>query len=1467
MRPGTTALALLLYLACTGLAWGDHAPLIFYNIPNWGQIGLRFQTPYNAFAADWQIYTTQCAKGDLSNELLDFVSGIHADGYDDGTLYQAHALYQRCNGSIYGSGYKPSLARRYANCGDPNWSAYSPSYWPGGRCPDLKPDPEKGRGRPICPVCAKGDPVNPTTGNKFELVDLIRGSGTFPLQFSIAYNGKGQNAPILAPNQLSMGARRVHSLQMRVVLATNPVLTSAYVLRPDGKVYAFDQDGQNWLGDPDVSDRLTSSRDENGAITSWVYTRSDNTRELYDASGKLTSIVRQDGFVHSLVYDTQNHLQSVTDPQGRSLVFSWDTQNRIIGVQSADGNYAFNYDANNNLTDITYPDSSSRHYIYGEHNSTTNFAGPNDLTGQVDEMGHRVDTTTYLSNGSVGSTVSADGVSPTSFVYSIQGRDSGDSYAVTDGLGVTEVTSVGYKFGVAKPIQVTRTCSGCTTQITSYTYDANGRISTKTDGKHVTTATTYDATGLLTRKIEAQGLAEQRTTDTTWNSEFRAPLLQTTLDGSENVTQMQGWTYNATGQITASCLIDPSKAPSYTCSSTGVAPLGVRRTVNTYCTAIDATICPLTGLLLTIDGPRTDVTDTVSYSYYLTTDESGCAILGGACHHLGDLKSTTDGAGLSTTFVSYDKAGRPTRVRNSNGILTDYTYTPRGWLATKIVRADTSGTPSPTDATTTIVYDPTGTVHSVQDPDGATTTYTYDAAHRLTDITDANGARIHYTLDAAGNRTSEQVLTPTGTVTRSLGRTFNPLGQFTALTDGLNRTVFAAGFADSYDGNGNLVHSQDGLSVQQKRSYDGLNRLVSTIRDYQGTNSATANAQSVTSFDALDRVTGFSDPDGLNTTYDIDAFGNITGLHSPDTGTSTKTYDVAGNLIGTVDANQVAIAFTYDALGRPTGTTYPDTTLNVAYRYDEPDSITGCTGSFNKGHLTRVVESNGGIVYCYDGHGNVIKKQQTVGAVTTMTSYTWTLGDRLKSVTTANGTAVAYARDANGRITTVTATPLGGATTTIASNVTYQPFGPIASYKLGNGQTVIRTYDANGQLTDIASTAFSLHLGRDVMGNVAALGDSGGASPASETYGYDSLYRLTGVNDPSGNSIEAYTYNKTGDRLSKAAPGLLTGAYSYQPGTHRLVAIGTTTRQVDARGNTTANVLPGGIFGYGYNQRNRLTVVQKDGATVGTYVLNALGQRVQKTVGGSSTRLDYDEASQLMSEITDGTARDYVWLDNLPIGIVDRSGSTTAIRFIHADGLGSPRVVTDDADVVQWNWPYASNPFGEGAPVSTSGYTLNLRLPGQYFDSESGLNYNINRDYEAASGRYLQSDPLGIFSGQASTYAYVQNNPLRGVDPLGLAECQQGHWVQVGSVILNLDALGMVGSLVSNIVCRCLWLWVNTTGPYMWSGDLTDPTLTRTSGHPAGMEGDASIEHERGKGHSLTPSPSSCLCSPPPPKG
>ena len=316
-----------------------------------------------------------------------------------------------------------------------------------------------------------------------------------------------------------------------------------------------------------------------------------------------------------------------------------------------------------------------------------------------------------------------------------------------------------------------------------------------------------------------------------------------------------------------------------------------------------------------------------------------------------------------------------------------------------------------------------------------------------------------------------------------------------------------------------------------------------------------------------------------------------------------------------------------------------------------------------------------------------------------------------------------------------------------------------------------------------------MHFARDAAGNITALGNASGANPATETYSYDPLQRLTGVSD-AGAALESYTYNKTGDRLSKTASGLATGAYLYTSGTHQLASIGNAPRTNDANGNTTGSVIGGETFGFGYNGRNRLTVAQRNGQTVGTYTYNALGQRIGKVATfpqASTERYAYDERNDLIGEYG-STNRDYIWLDGIPVAVIDNtingSFTTSVVNYVHADGLGTPRAVTNSAGTVIWSWAYAGNPFGEQQPTSSTGYVLNLRFAGQYYDAESGTVNNGYRTYCAACGRYMQSDPIGL-AGGISTYATDLNNPLSYNDPLGLRSPTPGEIAMLSPIFNN----------------------------------------------------------------------------------
>ena len=1189
------------------------------------------------------------------------------------------------------------------------------------------------------------DPIFTATGNKFQQETDYRSPGR--LTFRRFYNSK------IVANTTELGPQWRHtfdrSLQF-VPTGTTATIGSILLNRPDGSRQTFKRVNGTWQTTPDNPSTLTEQDDATGAPIGYTAVLPGHREtERYSASGLLLSITEASGAVTTLQYSTAstpasqapkpNLLLTVTDPNGRALAFSYNASARLSNVVLPDGgSLAYAYDSNGRLASVTYPDSHSRQYVYNEASlyvftSTVQTA----LTGVIDEKGTRYETTGYDSNGAVTFNSFANNIDK--FV-----RESGTDTPLGAHFGLTTSVVQGTYKGGGSPAVCGKACNQ---PWQSISYDTNGYPSSYTDFNNNVTSTTNNAVGLETQRIEAKGSTVQRTTNTTWDSTLRVPLTRVTLNASGTTVAQSGWVYNARGQVLASCNMDPAipSAASYVCSITGTPPAGVRRMVSTYCDSIDGTQCPIVGLKLSEQDPRSNVT---AYTYYLTDTT--------AAKH-GDLKTVTDALGHVTTYLSYDGSGRPTSVQDPNGLVTTLTYKPRGWLASSNVGG----------ATTTFTYTPFGAVETVTDPDGVVLTYTYDDAHRLTKITDGAGNSIQYTLDVAGNRTAENIY-PAGSTTavHALTRTFNTLGQLTKIIDGLNHTVFNASNSGNYDNNGNLVLFSDALGIQHRQTVDALNRVASSVDNYNGSGT-TQNTTTKPAYDALDQLTAVTDPNNLVTHYTYDGLGNRTALQSPDTGTSGDTYDATGNRLSHTDARSITGTTTYDALDRPTATTFPDASFNITYAYDESNVVTGCSSSAPIGRLTRIIESAVTTVYCYDLRGNVIQKKQINSTATDTINYTYTAANRLSTLTEPDGTVVTDTYNALGQLTLVQVAPLGGATQTVVSTVTYLPFGPVTGYTLGNGQTMTRAYDANYNVSDVTSPSLNLHFARDAMGNINALGNAAGANPATESYGYDPLYRLTSVTDGT-TAIESYTYNGTGDRLSKTSVGgLATGTYGYQTGTHWLTTIGSAARSYDSNGNTIGSASGGQTLGFGYDNRNRLSLVQANQQTVATYAYNALGERISKTVIApqASERFAYDEASQLLGEYG-ASNRDYIWFGSLPVAAVDVTGGVASINFVMADGMGTPRVITDTAGTPVWQWAYQSNPFGEQQPTGSLSY--NLRFSGQYYDTESGLVYNINRDYVPSLGRYQESDPMGLNAG-LNTYGYVGANPLDNYDSLGLA--------------------------------------------------------------------------------------------------
>lgn len=192
--------------------------------------------------------------------------------------------------------------------------------------------------------------------------------------------------------------------------------------------------------------------------------------------------------------------------------------------------------------------------------------------------------------------------------------------------------------------------------------------------------------------------------------------------------------------------------------------------------------------------------------------------------------------------------------------------------------------------------------------------------------------------------------------------------------------------------------------------------------------------------------------------------------------------------------------------------------------------------------------------------------------------------------------------------------------------------------------------------------------------------------------------------------------------------------------------------------------------------------------------------------------------------------------------------------FYHNDHLETPLMVTDSEGEVVWSVDF--DPFMEIYSENNPDEIIqNFRFPGQYYDAESGLHYNMHRYYSPSTGRYITPDPiiknnpdmaalfisfLSINPQRFSLYSYVQNNPVNRIDPLGLLSCV-GHWQKKG------------WNRLFNITCVCYWLCVPCKGPVIWGGNYM--TLPSTKGI---------IIHQGSGG---VKSGDDCFCNTPGPQG
>lgn len=490
----------------------------------------------------------------------------------------------------------------------------------------------------------------------------------------------------------------------------------------------------------DIKDRLNPMVAADGARTGWTVKNGDTeAQEVYDATGRLLTSTELNGQQTTYAYSDATTpialapkaglLIRVTDAFGAALNFTYDAQSRLVTMTDpAGGLYTYTYN-NTNLSAVIYPDGKKVSYLYNEA-GLTSIAIPSALTGIVDENGTRYATFTY-SGYTAASTEHAGGVDKYVLV-----PQTSTYISVTDPIGTVRnysfyTSSLGIKryTGGTQPGP-----GGNGTVSSSITYDANGNVASVTNFGGIKTTYVYDmARNLETSRTEAAGTTVARIVTTEWHPLWE---LRTRTAEPKRLTVN---TYDDHGNLltqTVHATTDADGSRGFSATLTGVS--------RTWTYTYDSL-----GQMLTVKGPRTDVNDLTSYRY----DEQG------------NLTSATDALGHITTFSNYDPNGRVGKITDPNGLVTDLTYTPRGWLASRSVGGEN----------TIFTYDGAGQLIELSLPDSSTISYTYDGAHRLTGIADSLGNRITYTLDAAGNRTLKTINDTNGVLARKTTTVYDAL--------------------------------------------------------------------------------------------------------------------------------------------------------------------------------------------------------------------------------------------------------------------------------------------------------------------------------------------------------------------------------------------------------------------------------------------------------------------------------------------------------------------------------------------------------------------------------------------------------------------------------------------------------------------------------------------------------------------
>jgi RHS repeat-associated protein len=559
------------------------------------------------------------------------------------------------------------------------------------------------------------------------------------------------------------------------------------------------------------------------------------------------------------------------------------------------------------------------------------------------------------------------------------------------------------------------------------------------------------------------------------------------------------------------------------------------------------------------------------------------------------------------------------------------------------------------------------------------------------------------------------------------------------------------------------------------------------------------------SYDSLDNLTGVVQNGSRNRAFTFDSLGDMLTSSEPESGNETFTYDANGNVLTrqrpapnqTSATTYATTTYAYDALNRVTSKSYTGgaITPNVTYTYDisSIDSLSNLKNTV--GRRVKAASGTNVISYSdYDPLGRPADLWQctAVNCGSSLWHATY-IYDRLGNVTSfSNGVGITLTQafsttarltqissnlsDANHPATLLTVSPITG----------YWSAGEMHQALQGNGLTETWVYnnrhepcrmDLNSSSTALTSCTAAVPSG-SLLDFTYAFTDANGRNNGftrswnsvgqqtfNRSFTYDQVNRLSSMAG-SGGTCTALTWtydvwaNRT-DQTNTAGSGS-TCAESHVSFTaqNRITATGIS---YDAPGNVVAQPLES----YQFDDENRITTVTGTGGSA-TYVYNADGDRVQKTLQGVTTYYVLDSAGNVSAEVNAATGWQTAYVYGGKRLVAQYNGGTAGTTsFITPDYLGSTRLVTALNKTVTDSYDY--QPYGErllGGTATTHKFT------GKQRDTETNLDDFGARYYSSTYGTFMTVDPSGQSANPRdpqtwNRYAYARDNPIGFVDPNG----------------------------------------------------------------------------------------------------